>query len=247
MELQQINLSKYLNPAVSHCRAFMRRLQFALSECDLCQQHHLVHPLLCEYCQDDLAIFDYQNLHGDLLNWPAVNVLFPDRSFDRLLCIAPYIWPFDQWLKQLKYQHRFELADLLAYLLINLWQEQQSYHNEIAVISVPSHIKKWQRRGYNQAHLLAKKFAEHYNLPYFSDVILRKNDSGSQVGLTGKQRRKNLKKAYALTAKVDKLPNEVILLDDVVTTGTTVNSICQLLKQKGVQRVTVLAVALTLP
>jgi len=247
MELQQINQSKYLNITVSSIRTFMQRLQLALSECDLCQQHHLVHSLLCEHCQDDLATFDYQHLQGDLLNWPAVDRLFPNRSFDRLLCIAPYIWPFDQWLKQLKYQHRFELADLLAYLLINLWRKQQTYHDEIAVISVPSHIKKWQRRGYNQAHLLAKKFAEHYNSAYFPDAILRTNDSGSQVGLTGKQRRKNLKQAYTLTTKTVKLPDEVILLDDVVTTGTTVNSICQLLKQQGVQRVTVLSIALTLP
>ena len=116
-----LNNKKHANELLS--TQLNTKISNALSMCELCHNETVVHSLLCQHCFDDLPLFTYQNLANNLLNWPAINALFPKRSFDQLLCLSPYIWPVDQWLKQYKYQHRFELANLFAFLLQPLLQE----------------------------------------------------------------------------------------------------------------------------
>jgi predicted amidophosphoribosyltransferase len=70
----------------------------------------------------------------------------------------------------------------------------------------------------------------------------------SQVGKSGAERRKNLNQAFSLNIKPkESLPEHVILIDDVVTTGTTANEICKLLKKSGVQSITLLSLCLAIP
>jgi ComF family protein len=222
-----------------------------MGQCDLCAQTGLSQALLCQHCLADLPLFNYQNLDGNLLNWPAIDKLFPKREFDQLMCLSPYIWPFDQWLKQYKYQGRFELQQLFSSLLNNLWQQLQPHStaDNCLLLSIPLHVKKWQQRGYNQAHLIAKVFAENNQLTYHSSLLLRTIYNQGQVGQTGKQRRKNLKNAFEIKAcpERESLPEHVYLLDDVITTGTTVNEVCKLLKAHGVKTITVITIALSLP
>jgi len=222
-----------------------------IGQCDLCAKTGLVQPLLCSHCLADLPLFNYQNLDGNILNWPAVDKLFPKREFDQLLCLSPYIWPFDQWLKQYKYQGRFELQPLFSALLNTLWQQHQ-LHSSIGsclLLSVPLHAKKWQYRGYNQAHLIAKAFAKRNSLNYYDSLLIRTRYNQGQVGQTGMQRRKNLKKAFELNTcpELESLAEHVYLFDDVITTGTTVNEVCKLLKAHGVKKITVITIALSLP
>ena len=169
------------------------------------------------------------------------------------MAIAPYVWPFDTWISQLKYQHRTELADLLAFLLAEKWRQYLSEKinilpNNTLIIAVPLHLKKWQERGFNQAHLIARKFAKNFSYVYQEDIIIRTRLTENQVGKSGGERRKNLKNAFRVNLGAEvKLPEHIILIDDVVTTGTTANEICQLLKKNGVQTITLLSICLALP
>jgi ComF family protein len=247
MELDNKNGEHFLTQFNSKLAQFIQTIRFSLSECELCKNNNLIHPLLCKYCYEDLPLFSYQHLHQNLLNWPAIDKLFPQRAFDKLLCLSPYVAPFDLWLKQFKYQQRFELADLFAFLLVQLWKNQPLTNDECAVMAVPIHIKKWQMRGFNQAHLIAKAFTKKSNLLYLDNALVRSSYSESQVGQSGKQRRKSLKNAFQLSETIQKLPSHIILIDDVITTGTTANTLCKLLRKKGVKHITVLTIALTLP
>lgn len=226
---------------------FLKLTRVALGECELCKGAKLIHPLLCHHCYEDLPLFTYQHLGHNLLNWPAIDKLFPNRTFDKLLCLAPYAEPFNHWLKQFKYQQRFELADLFAFLLTELWREQYFENNNCGILSVPIHLKKWQQRGFNQAHLIASAFNKRTKLPYLDSALVRSSYSESQVGQSGKLRRKLLKNAFDISKEVDTFPSNIILIDDVITTGSTVNALCKLLKLKGVKHITVLTVAFTLP
>ena len=247
MELYKALSSKYLTNITRQITLAVNSLRLNLSECTLCKNKSSNHSLLCLHCQNDLPLFLQQNLHGNLLNWPAIDKLFPRREFDQLLCLSPYSWPIDEWLKQFKYFHHFELAELFAFLLNNLWQLHSRENNDLALISVPLHIKKWQIRGYNQAHLIASAFAQKSGLPYLDTILMRTIHQDSQVGLSGKERRRSLKNAFELLDNHVPLPQNIILFDDVITTGTTANTICKLLKNKGVKHITVLTVALSLP
>lgn len=230
-----------------------------LSCCDLCStkviqtpilDNDLSQALLCQDCLDDLPCFNQQLLSGNLLNWPAINRALPKVHFDQLFSISPYIYPFNNWLAQLKYSGRFELGDLFSTLLCTHWKSVMSHEISTPVdlvIPVPLHLKKWQSRGYNQAHLIARQFAKQLELHYDENLIVRVKNNASQMGKTGVERRKNLKDAFALNKNLASDINHIIIVDDVVTTGTTASEISKLLKNSGVETITLVTVCLSLP
>jgi ComF family protein len=241
-------------------QALYNNFLLSLGQCDLCgnnlsdnnlqSKNALQQTLICSCCFADLPLFKQDIIHGDLLNWPAINKALPKIHFDHLFCLSPYLAPFTRWLAQFKYQGRFELASLFANLLSQQWQEVNLSLNTSPVdlvLSVPLHISKWQSRGYNQAHLIAKLFAQHMLLPYDKNALIRTKKNTSQVGQTGIQRRNHLVKAFMLAKKLPDSIKHVMLIDDVLTTGSTTSEISKLLKQSGVTKVTVLTVCLTLP
>ena len=231
----------------------------AIGCCDLCSENLSETPfnnklnkssLLCQHCLADLPRFNLEHINGNLLSWPAIYHALPDIHFDYLLSLSPYTSPFEHWLSQFKYQGRFELAYLFSSLLSEQWKVAVAMNNRLKpdlILSVPLHPSKWQVRGYNQAHLLAKNFAKKVQLPYSPLTLIRVKKSTSQVGKTGSQRRKNLHNAFALTATLPAQVKHVLLVDDVVTTGSTASEISKLLKNNGVETVTLVTVCLSLP
>ncbi|WP_286270916.1 ComF family protein [Thalassotalea hakodatensis] len=239
-------LQYYNNSIINRCMQHYQQLLLSLGSCDLCHQQPVAIPLLCHHCVNDLPLFNYSLSGTNLLYWPAIDRLFPRRDFDQLVCVAPYVFPFNQWLPQLKFHNRFELSKLLAKLLITTNNTCQVVSQETTLLVVPSHIKKWQQRGYNQSHLIARRFAKHIGCQYLPHALYRVEQQKSQVGYSGKERRRLMAQDFMFNEEVS-LPKHIVLFDDVVTTGSTVNTISQLLKQHGVQSITILAISLSLP
>ncbi len=157
------------------------------------------------------------------------------------------------WLKQFKYQGRFEFSVLFAQQLSGQWQQylakqniDSSKHNHV-VTCVPIHIRRWQQRGFNQAHLIAKRFARYSHLDYYPHMLERIHHRDAQVGQTGAARRRNLLHAFKVNDSNVLEGKHIILIDDVITTGATVNEISKQLKRLGVESITVLTVAIALP
>ncbi len=249
MEFSKVNQGRFLPTSFKKLSESCQQLKISISCCCLCHQSCQNLALLCQYCFEDITRFELTHLDNDLLNWPAINKILPKAQFDHLISLAPYAWPFSQWVSKLKYNGQFELATLLAQLLADYWLNHLtiSFKQPCGIIAVPLHIKKWQLRGFNQAHLIAKQFAKQVNTPYFESVIARTKHTDDQVGQTGSQRRKNMSKAFSFIDDKKPLPAHVILLDDDVTTGSTANEICKLLKQYGVNTVTLVSICLSLP
>jgi ComF family protein len=245
--MEWLRISKFEKIWSTQIHGYYHRIQRALSQCDLCGNNTFQQTLICSTCLADLPLFKQEIIQGDLLNWPAVNKSLPRIHFDYLFCLSPYLAPFNHWLSQFKYQGRFELASLFASLLARQWHQCHSTSSVDLILSVPLHISKWQQRGYNQAHLIAKPFAQQLQLPYQSSALVRIKKNTSQVGQTGKQRRDNLASAFILNKPLNKKIKHVILIDDVLTTGSTASEISKLLKREGVEKVTVVTVCLTLP
>lgn len=226
---------------------YYHRILLIFSQCDLCGNATRSQTLICSSCLADLPLFKHKLTQGDLLNWPAINKGLPGIHFDHLFCLSPYLSPFNHWITQFKYQGRFELATVFASLLAKQWQEIHSVSSVNLILSVPLHISKWQKRGYNQAHLIAEQFSQLLQLPYQGTTLIRVKKNVSQVGQTGIQRRNNLENAFILRQPIPKEIKHVILIDDVLTTGSTASEISKLLKRNGVKTVTVVTVCLTLP
>ena len=145
---------------------------------------------------------------------------------------------FTQTLREiihhLKYSDRVSLAKPLGEIL------KQCLHREAFagefIIPVPLHRSRQRERGFNQAELIANQLG----LPVAPGILKRRKNTPSQTGLSRNERKRNLASAFEVTREVK---GRVIVVDDVYTTGSTMNEIARTLKRAGAERVEVLTVA----
>ena len=108
------------------------------------------------------------------------------------------------------------------------------------LIPIPLHKNKLKKRGFNQATLIAKKLSKKLDIPLEYNLITKVKDNVSQSGLDRDDRFKNVANVYTLKAsgKLAIKNKHVCIIDDVITTGATVNECAKLLKKAGAKRVT---------
>ena len=227
----------------------------SLSQCILCQGKCQNLPLICQYCCADLPYISssakkqssQEYSHESLLLSPKVSSNISHKNIDDLYCLTTYQWPLNTWLNQLKYQHKFELAKLIANIINRHFESllETLKSEQYVIIAMPIHITRWQERGFNQSHLIARQLANLSGITYQPDLIVRHKKTESQVGKDGAARRKNIKGAFKVV-NLEGLPDHIIIVDDVVTTGTSGNELAHLLKKSGVLKVTLLTAAIAL-
>ena len=140
-------------------------------------------------------------------------------------------------LYRFKYKGRQEYADFYG-------EEMGKYLGEFirrvspdVLVPVPLHRKKLKSRGYNQAACLAKALGKSLNLPVDEKLVKRIRDTAPMKRLNPTERQNNLKKAFNIGRNDVKLYDRIILVDDIYTTGTTLDEISALLKSYGVSEV----------
>ncbi len=111
------------------------------------------------------------------------------------------------------------------------------------IVPVPLHVKRLRQRGYNQALLLARTFFYEEKNKIKNDILLRIRNTPSQTGLNGVERRKNLKNAFQVSDQKNVSGKNILLVDDVFTTGSTVNECARVLIQAGAGNVDVMTLA----
>ncbi len=125
-----------------------------------------------------------------------------------------------------------------------------SFSRAIVVVPVPLHKRKQAQRGFNQAEMIARSALQQLSRPDSFDlctgVLVRRRETGSQIGLTRHQRRENLRGAFAVSDPTRIVNREILLIDDVYTTGTTASECARVLRRAGAARVWVATVARTL-
>ena len=209
--------------------------------CEHCNEAILTERQYCLHCGCGLT--QTQDFCGDCLQHTF--------EFTQLHAVAGYHPPFPQLIKQLKYHHHLLYADLLGRLLAEslLQRYSETQLQEIDyLIPVPLHKQKQRKRGFNQAQLIMESLIEKLPLNIASTTIVRNKFTNAQEGLTRRQRAVNLKNAFSLdrnTAHHLK-GKHIVLIDDVVTTGATINSLCQcLLNDAKVKRIDVWCICRT--
>lgn len=200
--------------------------------CDLCPECLTDLPRNATPCHRcGIPLSDGANLCGPCSHKPP--------PFDYSTIPFRYGPPLDYLLQQLKFHQRLHLAPLLGNLLAKAIATRDTPLPEL-ILPVPLHRTRLRERGYNQALELARPIAKQLAVPFASDRIKRLRHTAAQTSLQGKERRKNLRGAFVIT---DKLPRHVTILDDVVTTGTTVTELAKTLKRCGVEIVEIWAIA----
>ncbi len=127
--------------------------------------------------------------------------------------------------------------------MATLLAEEIGRMNAEAIVPVPLHRDKLIYRGYNQAAILAKEISDYHNIPLRDDVLIRVRKSEDQKKLDVFQRQNNLKKAFHIAQNDVKL-KDIIVVDDVYTTGSTISTISSLLKEHGAENVYFLTLAI---
>ena len=138
-----------------------------------------------------------------------------------------------------KYDQRRELAKPLGKLLCDYLSAHPLPAD--AIIPVPLHAERERARGYNQSTLLAQELGRTQRLPVWADGLTRTRATRPQIELDARQRRENVHDAFAATAQV--AGKQILLIDDVCTTGATMEACGVALKARGAQSVWGLAVA----
>jgi ComF family protein len=148
----------------------------------------------------------------------------------------------DHLVSGLKFNGRLADGRLLAALLGEHLEAAKVPLPDL-LIPVPLHRERLRERGFNQALELARPLGRRFDIPLDLHSIRRQRETAPQSGLERKARRRNLKGAFILTRELE--AKHVALVDDVVTTGSTVSELARMLKRGGVQRVDIWALART--
>ena len=142
-----------------------------------------------------------------------------------------------------KYLGRREYAEFYAAAAQRLLGKRLMGLGIDAVIPVPMYKGKERKRGYNQADVFARAVSRTLHLPYRGDVIERKRDTVPMKELDAVGRRNNLKNAFNIVRNDVKF-RCVLLIDDIYTTGTTIDEIARVLRMAGVKRIYFLTIAI---
>lgn len=135
-----------------------------------------------------------------------------------------------------KYEGRQEYAAFFGRQLAKKLSTEILNWKVDAILPVPLHKDRLKKRGYNQASLLAKELGKALKIPVNEEILYRKKATVPQKQLNVKERQNNLKNAFKIRQNDVKLKT-VIVVDDIYTTGSTMNAIAQCLKDEGVEKV----------
>ncbi len=166
------------------------------------------------------------------------------HDLDLLRSYGFYQPPLSLAIQQFKYNRDFVLSDSLAFYLHNMYNEYKLDSN--IIIPVPLNNKRLRERGFNQAGLLAKNLASKVGLPYVSQALFRTKKTRSQVGLSRKERLLNVQDAFLADPSFVKDKN-ILIVDDVITTGSTIEACAKALKDAGAKVIVGLSIARALP
>ncbi len=197
-------------------------------------------PRHCAFC-GVLAIHDERNICVncfDDLPWHETAISPTPGILECSIAMLHYEFPVDVAIKALKFNRRLFYAPAFAEVLC---AANPHLPTDIdAVLPVPLHWRRKMRRGFNQASELAKPVADALNVELLRGVD-RCKATPYQSGLKAFERRRNLRRAFTVRKQLQH--KHVLIIDDVVTTGTTLSELAKVLLRNGTEKVSALTIA----
>ncbi len=221
--------------------------------CAGCGKQINTNSLFCAECQESIQVITlpfcqicgrpfplkYTSTHvcgGCLKNPPF---------FKAARSVFIYTEPIKRSIIQFKFKGNTALANDLAKMLLFHLQDFLGQIKPETVIPVPLHLKRLRERGYNQCVLLAQIIAKYLKIPCEKMVLKKVKPTLPQVGLSQAQRHKNVKGSFAVIHPQLVKGKRILLIDDVFTTGSTVNECAKVLHKAGASGVWVATLSRT--
>ena len=169
--------------------------------------------------------------------------------FVKAVAYGSYDGGLRELIHLLKYEQVRPAAVVLGRMLAEAVSGMESGSTSLVVVPVPLHARKLRQRGFNQSELIAQhavRLGVGSGRALNSRVLQRRRETQSQIGLTRHQRRENLRGAFAVSRPEEIAGREILLVDDVFTTGTTVSECARVLLRAGASEIFVATAARTL-
>lgn len=159
-----------------------------------------------------------------------------------------YFFEYKDYIRRLIIDYKFKdksyLYKLFSEIIIKNEKICSILKSYDIIIPVPIHYKRKKERGYNQSYLIARDIANKIkNIKLENKVVIKKIDNKKQSDLTKIERINNVKDVYEIINKERIKNKKIILIDDIYTTGNTVNEVSKLLKKNGAKKILVLTIA----
>jgi ComF family protein len=165
-------------------------------------------------------------------------------AFDASFAAAVYAPPIDAQVLALKFRGQLPYAAVFASLILQSVAREAMADADV-LIAVPLSTERLAARGFNQAHEIAKPLARAWQLPLMTEACVRVRDTEPQSALAPDRRRDNMRGAFAVARSEAVAGRHVLVVDDVMTTGHTLDALAACLKRNGATRVTNLVFART--
>jgi ComF family protein len=224
-------------PLCPICKTLLDDKEKDLTLCPNCRKAiRSVHPPYCPRCglpvpSDDEA----GNLCGPCLK--------EKRHFEVHRTSGFYEGTLKEAIHRFKYSGVFPLVRVLGDLLQPTLQTLSRDYPVDLMIPVPLHIRRLRERGFNQTLLLVRELSKRTGIPYEQRALKKIKDTPDQIALKKRERKKNLTGAFQVKNQEAIQGKAIVLVDDVYTTGATVNECSRTLLRAGAERVAVLTVA----
>ena len=218
--------------------------------CTVCYRYLETHNFLCPICWGKIKFIRTPSCYscGKKLSTPTfgntticASCIESPPPYDMGRSAVVYSGIVSKLILRLKYSDGMEYAKLFSQWLTTAYPS--IFQDADCIIPVPIHWKRSLSRKYNQTLVLALALRKATGLPIYPNVLCRNTFLRPQKGLTASQRKENVKNAFAIGDASHIVEKKVILLDDVLTTGATLEICSKLLKKAKAQKVYALTVA----
>ena len=222
--------------------------------CLLCDERLEENEFLCPLCRENFLASLRPFIQKGRSDFPHLTV---EICFDKVVTCWEYSDKIDQLIHRMKYQNGRKLGYLLGCIAgesldvylgprgVGIQGEGDVTTEDRIMIPVPLHSIRKRERGYNQSEILCRGLASKLNVPVRSDLVRRLRNTQSQTRLKAQKREKNVTDAFCVRNPDEVFGKQIILVDDVCTTGATLNSCAYSLKKAGA--ICVIGVALARP
>jgi ComF family protein len=226
----------FLFPPICHvCRKFIPDAG-ELHICPACREAMpAVSNPLCQICGIPFLGAGTDHLCGGCLT--------DKPAFDVARGALVYEGPCRDLIHAFKYRNKTHLRRPLALLTTAFMTEFVASRDPEVIVPVPLHVRRLRSRGFNQALLLGELLAREWHLPLARRALRRERWTEPQINLSAHLRRDNVKGAFAVADPAAISGKRVLLIDDVLTTGSTAEECSRMLKRAGATEVTVITVA----
>lgn len=212
-------------------------------ECEICRQHlEDKRTIICSECMHKIDIVEFVDMERTFAT-KFGNDGYVSKAFARFHFKDESI--IQTLIHELKYQNKPSIGKFLGEIVGNSIKDDIDFSTSDVLVPVPLHKIRLRERGYNQSELISKGISKVTGITIINDLLIRTRNTQTQTKLDFEQRKENVKDAFKVK---DKYKNFVrgrkfIIVDDVITTGSTINECAKVLVEAGASQVLALSVA----